>query len=153
MFYVCAPRYREKERYVPLQVNAEITDAAPMEELTQLLEAPGYVLDLPIRALDVSGPTYRYEAGGVRGIERLCEFWRMELVWLGTPQQCIETRNQVMDKAAQIVDELLALNWRIQFAGDTFYLAEDQRVDEDTEIPEQPKLELQFYLRTRAKEP
>ncbi|RLF20881.1 MAG: serine--tRNA ligase [Thermoprotei archaeon] len=166
MYYVCAPRYREKEKYLPFRVKAEITNVLPMRELKDLLEDPGYILDpvqclpfyqlyrgkvlrkeeLPIKVVDVSGPTYRYEAGGARGIERVHEFWRIEHVWMGLRKQCIEIRDQVLDAMCNFVDKVLDLEWRVEFAGDTFYLAEDQRIDEDVEIPEEPKFELQIYM-------
>lgn len=170
MFYVCPPRVREKEEYVPLQVKAEITGELPMKELKDLLEDPGYVLDpaqctpfyqlyrnktfrkedLPIKVYDYGGPTYRYEAGGVKGIERLCEFWRIEHVWLGTPETVERIRAEAMKKAIEAVDEYLEMEWRIQFAGDTFYLAEDQKIDEAVDIPEAPKYEWQFYLPSKG---
>lgn len=166
MFYVCPPRVREKEEYIPLQIKAEITGELPMDELTALLEEPGYVLDpaqctpfyqmyrnktirkddLPIKVYEYGGPTYRYEAGGVRGLERLCEFWRLEHVWLGTPELVESIRLEAMEKATEVVDRYLDLEWRLQFAGDTFYLAEDQKIDDDVTIPEAPKHEWQFYL-------
>lgn len=166
MFYVCPPRVREKAEYIPLQVKAEITGELPMKELKGLLEEPGYILDpaqcipfyqlyrnktireedMPIKVYEYGGPTYRYEAGGVRGIERLCEFWRVEHIWLGTPKMVEAIRAELMRRATEVVDKYLDLEWRIQFAGDTFYLAEDQKIDEDVEIPEAPKYEWQFYL-------
>ncbi len=166
MFYVCPPHVREKEAYTSLQVKAEITGELPMDELVALLEKPGYILDpaqctpfyqlyrgktlriedLPIKVYEYGGPTYRYEAGGVRGIERLCEFWRLEHVWLGTSDTVEAIRNEAVKRATEVVDERLELEWRLQFAGDTFYLAEDQKIDEDVAIPEAPKFEWQFYL-------
>jgi len=166
MFYVCPPRVRDKDEYIPLQVKAEITGELPMEELEELLEKPGYVLDpaqctpfyqlyrnktvrdedMPIKVYEYGGPTYRYEAGGVKGMERLCEFWRVEHIWLGTPKMVEDIRTELMRRSTEIVDKYLDLEWRMQFAGDTFYLAEDQKIDEDVEIPEAPKYEWQFYL-------
>jgi seryl-tRNA synthetase len=166
MFYVCPPRVREKQEYVPLQVLSEITRELPMKELKELLEDPGYVLDpaqcppfyqllrnktlrkddLPIKVYDYGGPTYRYEAGGVRGLERLSEFWRIEHVWLGTPEQVEAIRKELMEEAIDALERTLKLEWRIQYAGDTFYLAEDQKIDEGVDVPEAPKYEWQFYL-------
>jgi len=166
MFYVCPPRVREKHEYVPLQVISEITRELPIKELKELLEDPGYVLDpaqctpfyqllrnktlrkddLPIKVFDCSGPTYRYEAGGVRGLERLSEFWRIEHVWLGTPEQVEAVREELIAKAVDAFEKSFELEWRIQYAGDTFYLAEDQKIDEDVDVPQAPKYEWQFYL-------
>lgn len=170
MYYACAPRYREKEKYRPFQVLAEVTNELPMEKLKELLEDPGYILDpvqclpfyhlyrgrtlkpedLPIKVVEAGGPTYRYEAGGVRGVERVSEFWRVEHVWLGTAQQVREIRDQVIERMKYVVDKIMDVEWRIQFAGDTFYLAEDQKIDEDIQIPDQPKLELQIWLPFRG---
>ncbi len=170
MYYVCPPRYREKEKYIPLKVKAEITGELPMDELIKLLEEPSYILDpiqcmpfyqlysnkvlkpedLPIKVFEFGGPTYRYEAGGTRGIERVDEFWRIEHVWLGTPEQVREIRNEAMERMTHFVDKVLDLEWRLQFAGDTFYLAEDQKIDEDVRIPEDPKYELQIWLPYRG---
>ncbi len=68
--------------------------------------------DLPIKWFDRSGPSFRWEAGGLKGTERLIEFHRIEVVWLGLPEQVVEIRNQLLEKYEKFMDKALDMEWR-----------------------------------------
>jgi seryl-tRNA synthetase len=76
---------------------------------------------LPIKWFDMSGPSFRWEAGGIHGIERLIEFHRIEIVWLGKPEQVIEIRNQLLERYEYFMDKVLDLEWRWAWVTPWFY--------------------------------
>lgn len=77
--------------------------------------------DLPIKLYDRSGWTYRWEGGGVEGLVRVQEFRRIELGYVGTPEQIVEIRDAVRDNALRVVGNLLDLEWRVVAAA-PFYM-------------------------------
>ena len=109
-----------------------VTDTAPPEELVKYTRPPSYFLcfaqcepfyqffsrevlsdeSLPIKWYDHSGPSFRWEAGGLHGVERVIEFHRIEVVWLGKPEQVIEIRNQLLERYEYFMDKVLDLEWR-----------------------------------------
>lgn len=75
----------------------------------------GEIIDvnkLPMKWFDRSGPSFRWESGGLRGIERLVEFHRTEITWIGEPEQVIEIRNQLLQKYEYFMDKVLDIEWR-----------------------------------------
>lgn len=68
--------------------------------------------DLPIKVWDSSGTSYRWEAGGLKGLERDTEFHRIEVIWMGTREQALEIRDQIMERYRYIFDRVLDLEWR-----------------------------------------
>ncbi len=109
-----------------------VTSSAPPEEVGKYTRPPAYFLcfaqcepfyqffnkevlsdeDLPIKWYDHSGPSYRWEAGGLHGVERLIEFHRIEVVWLGKPEQVIDIRNKLLERYEYFMDKVLDLEWR-----------------------------------------
>lgn len=66
---------------------------------------------LPLKVFDWSGPTFRNEAGGTQGLARLEEFHRVETLWVGTEEQVIETRKQLVEKLKGVFDKALDLEF------------------------------------------
>jgi len=69
--------------------------------------------ELPLKFFDRSGTSYRYEAGGLHGIERDTEFHRLEIVWFGTVQQTTDLKNQLLERFKHIFNDVLELEWRL----------------------------------------
>lgn len=67
---------------------------------------------LPARIFDRSGTSHRYESGGIHGIERVDEFHRIEILWIGTPEQTIETADLLHERYRRLFDDILELEWR-----------------------------------------
>ncbi|MDD1647903.1 MAG: serine--tRNA ligase, partial [Methanomicrobiales archaeon] len=67
---------------------------------------------LPVRIFDRSGTSHRYESGGIHGIERVDEFHRIELVWLGTAAQTGDMAEQLHRAYHDVFEEVLELEWR-----------------------------------------
>ena len=134
MYYV-APPPREPEAFAGFKRGLKLTKQAPVEELERCLKPPAYVLapaqcepfyeyfarrvlkpeDLPVKVFDRSGWTYRWEGGGVEGLVRVQEFQRVELVFIGLPDEVVSIRDEVRDESVRLADEL-GLEWRLLVA-------------------------------------
>jgi len=51
----------------------------------------------PVKVFDRSGTSHRYESGGIHGMERVDEFHRIELLFIGTPEQVLEHSKQMQE--------------------------------------------------------
>ena len=141
MYYVCPPP-REPEVFADFKRELKLTKKVSSDKLEKCLKEPGYVLapaqcepfyeffahkrvrleDLPVKAFDRSGWTYRWEGGGVEGLTRVQEFRRIELIFLGKPEDVVKIRDDVKDKSVGVADEL-GLEWRVPVAT-PFYMRE-----------------------------
>jgi len=128
-----------------------VLEEAPPEELRKYTKAPSYficfaqcepfywffggeIIDvdkLPMKWFDRSGPSFRWESGGLRGIERLVEFHRTEITWIGEPEQVIEIRNQLLEKYEYFMDKILDLEWRWAWVT-PWFLVHAGEIEEET---------------------
>lgn len=133
MWWVCPPISRNPETFEEYSDYVKVTGKTAPKKLEEFLGNPKHTLayaqcepfydiwtegilnrdKMPVKLFDRNGPTYRYEAGGLKGLERLNEFQRTEMVFLGTPGQVMEIRNKIRDKAMEIIDEIFQLEWRL----------------------------------------
>ena len=133
MYYTCEPTTRDTdawERFVDL---VKITREIPDEELQRNLKnvragvcyaqcpniyaamAGKTVADgsLPVLLYDRSVPSNRYESGGRHGIERVDEFHRIEILYIGTRDQLLDLREQLVERYRHVFNEVLDLEWRM----------------------------------------
>jgi seryl-tRNA synthetase len=97
--------------------------------------------ELPLLIVDKTQNSFRYESGGRHGIERVDEFHRIELVFIGTPEQLIEIREKMIEKYKYIFNEILELEWRmarvtpffLQHSGEIFDEREKEKCTIDFE--------------------
>ena len=140
MYYCSAPR-RDPITFDKFRDELVIKREVPIDLLKEGLKDPSYVLapaqcepfyeflshqvvdkkDLPIKFYDRSGWTYRWEAGGAKGLDRVHEFQRAELVWLGTPEQTEKLRDETVNISHKLADEM-ELDWYTEVGDDPFYL-------------------------------
>ncbi len=69
--------------------------------------------DLPVLVMDRTQNSFRYESGGRHGIERTDEFYRIEFVFIGTPEQVVEIKDKMIERYKYIFEEILELEWRM----------------------------------------
>ncbi len=164
MYYCSAPR-RDPLLFDKFRDELTIKREVPIDLLKEGLKDPSYVLapaqcepfyeflshqvvdekDLPIKFFDRSGWTYRWEAGGAKGLDRVHEFQRIELVWLGTPEQTEKLRDDTVDISHQLANEM-ELDWYTEVGDDPFYL-EGRKVEErGIEFPDIPKKEMRLNV-------
>jgi seryl-tRNA synthetase len=164
MYYCSAPK-RNPEVFTNFKNELSITHEIPMDLLKEGLKDPSYVMaaaqcepfyeflshevierdELPIKLYDKSGWTYRWESGGSKGVDRVHEFQRIEMVWLGTPEQTDEIRNQTVQLSQQLASDL-ELEWYTEIGDDPFYLEGRKMENRGIEFPEVPKYEMRLKV-------
>jgi len=132
IYYVCPPKTRDPAYWEEVMDYYKVTHEVPVEMLKDKIGDPiggmcyaqcppswgffqGETIateSLPILIFDRSGTSHRYESGGIHGIERVDEFHRIELVWLGTKEQVVETTQKLHERYLHIFNDLLDLKWR-----------------------------------------
>ena len=132
MFFASQPISYNLDDFEEWIDTVMVLNKAPPEKLRDFVKPPSYFLcfaqcepfywffggeiidekNLPVKWFDYSGPSFRWESGGLRGIERLVEFHRIEVVWMGEPDQVVEIRNQLLDRYEYFMDKVLDLEWR-----------------------------------------
>ncbi|WEU40603.1 MAG: serine--tRNA ligase [Candidatus Odinarchaeum yellowstonii] len=165
MFYCSAPE-RNPEFFEDLKAELYVTRKIPYKKLRDALKDPYYALSaaqcepfynylgdkkikirsLPIKYMDHSGYTFRYEAGGARGLERAFEFQRLELVWAALPEEAEKIRDETLMETERVADEILELEWWTEVGDDPFYLVGRFSEDQEINLPDVPKYELRAAL-------
>ncbi len=169
MYYCSAPR-RDPEAFEKFKQELVINKEVPIDLLKDGLKDPSYVLapaqcepfyeffshevidesELPVKFFDRSGWTYRWEAGGAKGLDRVHEFQRIELVWLGKPEDVEKIRDITVDISQKIADEM-ELEWYTEVGDDPFYL-EGRKVEErGIQFPDVPKYEMRLVAPAQDK--
>lgn len=164
MYYCSAPK-RDPETFEKFKNDLIINKEVPIDLLKEGLKDPSYVIapaqcepfyeflshevvdekELPIKFFDRSGWTYRWEAGGAKGLDRVHEFQRIELVWLGTPEQTNNIRDESIDLSYEIADKM-ELEWYNEVGDDPFYLEGRKVEDRGIEFPDVPKYEMRLSI-------
>jgi seryl-tRNA synthetase len=68
---------------------------------------------LPLLTYDWSGPTYRNESGGTHGLDRIEEFHRTEILFVGTKAQVVETWAKLKDALITLFDKVLDMEIKV----------------------------------------
>ena len=172
VFYVCAPP-RDPSAFEEFKREYVLRRELRTDLLKKVLGEPSYIMeaiqctafyqffsgeivrieDLPVKAYELLGGwTWRNEAGGVEGLVRTNEFWRLEMVFLGTPDQVTELRNKIVDLTLDLLDRELDMEWRI-VAGAPFYLSPQEaskRLIDISHVNRIPTLDVEVYLPYRG---
>lgn len=172
LFYVCAPP-RDPSAFDEFKREYALKRELRGDILKNILEEPRYVLeavqcppfyqyfsgeivrleDLPVKAYELLGGwTWRNEGGGVEGLVRTNEFWRMEMVFLASPREVVEIRDKVIDLTVELVDETLDMEWRV-VAGAPFFLSPEEaskRLIDVSSTEKIPTLDVEVYLPYRG---
>lgn len=134
-FYVSKPKTRNPEYWEDFIDQVKVTRQVPLDLLKEKIEDPlggmcyaqclplywafenALIEDdsLPIKYFDRSGTSYRWEAGGLHGIERDTEFHRIEVVWFGSKDQAIEIKEKILEKYKHIFNDILDVEWRMNW--------------------------------------
>ncbi|MEM5793903.1 MAG: aminoacyl--tRNA ligase-related protein [Candidatus Aenigmatarchaeota archaeon] len=148
-FYVSKPLTYDQKFWEDFADYVKVTNKIPYEQLKEKLEPPRLGVcfaqcppfywyfekkslreeDLPIKVWDASGTSMRWEAGGLHGIERVCEFHRIELIWLGTKEQALEIREKLVERYKYVFEKILDIEWRMAWVT-PWYMAQAGQVGE-----------------------
>ena len=132
IYFVCPPKARDPAFWEEVMDYYKITHEVPLELVKEKIDVPiggmcyaqcptfwgflqGMTLpneELPICVFDRSGTSHRYESGGIHGIERVDEFHRIEIVWLGTKEQVLAEKEKLTACYKHIFEDILQLRWR-----------------------------------------
>ncbi|MEL9940926.1 MAG: serine--tRNA ligase [Ignisphaera sp.] len=154
MVFASLPRSYDISEYEELIDSMYVMDEVEPQELQKYLRPPSYFLCfaqcepfywffeneivddsiLPVKWFDMSGPSFRWESGGIHGIERVIEFHRIEIVWLGKPEQVIDIRNKLLENYEKFMDKVLDLEWRMAWVTPWFYEQSGVVEEEQREI-------------------
>ncbi|NVM31541.1 MAG: serine--tRNA ligase [Candidatus Helarchaeota archaeon] len=152
-YYVCEPKTRTPEDWEDFIDYLKITKEIPIEILKEKISPPNaincYVQcpniyeffsgktigddQFPLLVFDKAAVSNRYESGGRHGIERMDEFHRIELVYIGTKGQLIEVKDKLIEKYKLIFNEILDLEWRMSWVT-PFYLQHSGQLGLDDNI-------------------
>ncbi|MDW8033713.1 MAG: aminoacyl--tRNA ligase-related protein [Nitrososphaerota archaeon] len=132
MLYVSEPGLREFGFFEEYVDSVKVFNKTMPEILRKLLKEPSFCLPYaqcepfyelfsgevvnldnpPVKLYDRSGFSFRHEAGGLRSLERLMAFTRIEIVYLGRPEEVSEIRDKLIDNYVNLLDKILDLEVR-----------------------------------------
>lgn len=144
IYFVCPPKTRDPAFWEEVMDYYKVTHEVPLELIKDKIDLPiggmcyaqcptfwGFVQgttlpndELPIKVFDRSGTSHRYESGGIHGIERVDEFHRIEIVWLGTREQTLAEAEKLKICYKHIFEEILELHWRMAWVTPWFMAQE-----------------------------
>lgn len=133
IYYVVEPKTRDLAAWERYRDLMKITRKVPEDELMKNINAPVAGIcyaqcenvywslqqktiadaSLPIKVFDATAVSNRYESGGRHGIERVDEFHRIEPVYVGTREQLLALREQLLAKYQHVFNDILELEWRV----------------------------------------
>lgn len=144
IYFVCPPKTRDPAFWEEVMDYYKVTHEVPLDLVKEKIDVPiggmcyaqcptfwgflqGMTLaneELPIRVFDRSGTSHRYESGGIHGIERVDEFHRIEIVWLGTKEQALAEAEKLKACYKHIFEDILELRWRMAWVTPWFMAQE-----------------------------
>jgi len=144
IYFVCPPKTRDPAFWEEVMDYYKVTHEVPLDLVKEKIDNPiggmcyaqcptfwgflqGTTLpsdQLPVKVFDRSGTSHRYESGGIHGIERVDEFHRIEIVWLGTKEQVLEEAERLKECYKKIFEEILELRWRMAWVTPWFMAQE-----------------------------
>lgn len=144
MYYVCPPKTRDPAFWEEVMDYYKVTLEVPLDKIAEKIDKPiggmTYAQCPPfwvflqgetlpddlflIKVFDRSGTSHRYEGGGIHGIERVDEFHRVELVWIGTPEQVVAHSKELQEGYKHIFNKVLDLEWRMAWVTPWFMAQE-----------------------------
>ena len=144
IYFVCPPKTRDPAFWEEVMDYYKVTHEVPLDLVKEKIDVPiggmcyaqcptfwGFVQgttlpsdELPIKVFDRSGTSHRYESGGIHGIERVDEFHRIEILWLGTREQTIAEAERLKTCYRHIFEDILELRWRMAWVTPWFMAQE-----------------------------
>jgi seryl-tRNA synthetase len=132
IYYISSPKSRDPEYWEEVTDYYKVTNEVPVTLIREKIDDPlggmcyaqcpsfwpfmqGETISsqsLPVKVFDRSGTSHRYESGGIHGIERVDEFHRIEIVWVGDRNQVSEEAQKLEKRYTRIFNEILDLEWR-----------------------------------------
>jgi len=152
-YYISEPKTRNPEEWEDIVDEIKITQEVPKEKLDVMIDTPNAGVcyaqcpviywsfrnetiseeSLPVLVFDRTAPSTRYESGGRHGMERVDEFHRIEPVYIGTKDQLLELKKELIERYKHVFEELLDIEWRMAKV-EPFYLQQAGGEEKEEEI-------------------
>lgn len=169
VYYVCEPKSRDPKEWEELVDVINITQDVPLDKLKELISPPragisyaqcpiiywslknSTVADdsLPILLYDKTVPSARYESGGRHGIERVDEFHRIEPVYIGTKEQLLKLKEDLIDRYKHVFQDILDLEWRMAKVA-PFYMQQSGHGSDEVEEEDLGTIDFEAYMPYRG---
>ncbi len=169
IYFLCPPKSRKHEFWEEVIDLYKITGEIPLSLVKEKIKEPiggvsyaqcpplwpyfeGKTLadeSLPLKVFDRSGTSMRYESGGIHGIERVDEFHRIEVVWLGYPDQVRKLHKEIVEHFKRIFNEILELEWRMAFVT-PWFMAQEGLIGIEEEKRDVGTIDFEAYLPYRG---
>jgi len=150
IYYISEPITRDVKKWETFIDLLKIKKEIPLKEFSQMVGTPkagicyaqcpniywsfsGKTIaesSLPLLLYDRSVPSARYESGGRHGIERVDEFHRIEIVYIGTQDQLLDIKDKLIEKYRMVLSDILDLEWRMAQVT-PFYLQQAGKIGEE----------------------
>ncbi|OYT26559.1 MAG: serine--tRNA ligase [Candidatus Altiarchaeales archaeon ex4484_96] len=144
IYYLSPPKSRDPAYWEEVVDLYRITGEIPLDKIKERMDYPiggvSYAQcppfwplfsnktlsleQMPVTVFDRSGPSMRYESGGLHGIERVDEFHRIEVIWIGTYEQVKDLHQKIIDQYRLIFNDILDLEWRMAWVTPWFMAQE-----------------------------
>lgn len=131
-YFVSVPKNSADEYWEEVKDLYAITGEVPIEQVVERIRCAGILSyaqcppfwpylenrtieeeTLPLLVYDWSGPTYRNESGGTHGLDRIEEFHRTEILFVGTREQVVGTWEDLKEALIALFDGVLDLEIRV----------------------------------------
>ncbi len=169
-YYVSEPKSRDVEVWEEFRDYIMVTHEVPEDDLKELITTPrmgicyaqcpgmywaftGNVLadeSLPILIYDRTANSNRYESGGRHGIERVDEFHRIEPIYIGTPEQLVKLRDELIEKYKYVFNDILELEWRMAWVTPWYMEQSGQISTEDNDEKIKGTIDFEAYMPYRG---
>ncbi|MCZ7398946.1 MAG: serine--tRNA ligase [Candidatus Methanoperedens sp.] len=144
IYYICPPKTRDPLFWEEVIDHYKVTLEVPLDLISEKIDKPigamcyaqcpsfwpfmqGKTIaddSFPIKVFDRSGTSHRYESGGIHGMERVDEFHRIELVFIGTPEQILDHSKKMQECYKHVFNDILDLEWRMAWVTPWFMAQE-----------------------------
>lgn len=144
IYYVCPPKTRDPKFWEEVMDYYKVTLEVPLDLIREKIDKPiggmtyaqcppfwpflqGKTIaddSFPVKIFDRSGTSHRYESGGIHGMERVDEFHRIELVFIGTMEQVTAHSKELQECYKHIFNDILDLEWRMAWVTPWFMAQE-----------------------------
>lgn len=144
IYYICPPKTRDPAFWEEVIDHYKVTLEVPLDLIAEKIDKPIGAMcyaqcpsfwpfmqgktvsdeSFPIRVFDRSGTSHRYESGGIHGMERVDEFHRIELVFIGTQEQVVAHSKEMQECYKHIFNDILDLEWRMAWVTPWFMAQE-----------------------------
>lgn len=151
-YYISEPVTRDPEEWEDVVDEIKITREVPEDKLGEMTEIPKAGVcyaqcpliywslrnetiadeSLPVLVYEKTVPSTRYESGGRQGIERVDEFHRIEPVYIGTKEQLLKLKEDLISRYKHVFNKIMDIEWKMAQV-EPFYLQQAGTGEEEEE--------------------